>query len=266
MAKHIDKALSIQVHLNGLSFCILNQTSQTVEFLKALHFEKQHTPNEVLNLLKAELSTNTVFSDHFNAVNVIHQNNLATLVPETLYDPNHKVDYLKFNAKILKTDFITEDHITANNTVNIYVPYVNINNYIFDSFGEFTYKHSSTVLIENALRIETKPVAANVFLNVNTTTFEITVLKNKKLALYNVFDYSTKEDFIYYVLNIFEQLQLDTENTELVLSGQIELEDSLYQMLYTYIRHITFVKPNFKLADSIDAQTLHKFNLILNSF
>jgi len=262
------KELSIQINLNGLSFCILNRTSNTVEFLKTIPFKHKLTPVNVLNELKAELSSNTVFSADFNSVIVIHQNELATLVPKELYDAEHKVDYLKFNSKILRNDFITEDEIAINNSVNVYVPYVNINNYIFETFGEFVYKHSSSILIDSILQDSKTSENPIVYINVNTDTIELIVVENNKLQLFNVFNYYSKEDFIYYVLFVFEQLKLNAETTHIQLSGNIIIGDDLYVILYTYVRHVTFIEKalDFVIAEEIDRRYSHQHFLILNSF
>lgn len=266
MTKNNIKELSIQVNLNGLSFCILNRTTNTVEYLSTTTFEYKLTPFDTLNRLKTELSSNTVFSDEFDAVNVIHQNELATLIPQELYDDNHKADYLKFNAKILKTDYITHDTIAVNDSVNVYIPYVNINNYIFETFGEFVYKHASTVFIGAIFqKASDKP---KVYLNVNKSTIETVVVDNGKLQLFNVFEYYSKEDFIYYVLFVFEQLKLDVETTKVELSGNVVKDDELYDILYTYVRHVDFAPTNFNFNFSEQATNvqLHKQYLILNSF
>ncbi|WP_407557130.1 DUF3822 family protein [Winogradskyella sp. 4-2091] len=263
------KELSIQINLNGLSFCILNRTTNEIEFLKTIDFEQKQLPDAVLNHLKTELSSNTAFSEDFNDVLVIHQNELATLVPEKLYDPENKVDYLKFNSKILRNDFITEDYISVNDSVNVYVPYVNINNYIFETFGEFVYKHSSSILIDSFLQNpETKEEEPVVYINVNKTTIELLVLENNKLQLFNTFEYHSKEDFIYYVLFVFEQLKLDVETTTTLLSGNIVIGDQNFVMLYLYIRNVTFIDKtyNFNIVAETDRRYLHQHYVILNSF
>lgn len=268
MTKNNIKELSIQINLNGLSFCILNRTTNTIEFLKTIAFANKLTPVEVLNHLKTELSSSTVFSEDFDAVLVIHQNELSTLVPKALYNEKNKADYLKFNSKILRTDFITEDEIAANESVNVYVPYVNINNYIFDTFGEFVYKHSSSVFIDTVLQIEKSTEDPIVHINSNKNTIELLIVKNGQLQLFNVFEYHSKEDFIYYILFVFEQLKLDVESTLIKLSGSIDKDDELYSILYTYVRHIEFIATdfNFKISDTIEEANLHHHYLILNSF
>ncbi|APY07029.1 hypothetical protein BWZ20_01365 [Winogradskyella sp. J14-2] len=268
MNKNNIKELSIQVNLNGLSFCILNRTINTIEYLNKIAFSAKLNPFDVLNRLKTELSANSVFSDTFDAVTIIHQNELSTLVPKALYDESNKADYLKFNTKILKTDYITHDDVAVNKSINVYIPYININNYIFETFGEFTYKHSSTVLLDAVLQKAGESHNTEVYLHVNKTMIEITVVENKKLQLFNVFEYHSKEDFIYYVLFVFEQLNLDVETTVLQISGTIDKNDKLYHLLYTYIRHVEFERNNFnfKYSENIVTSKLHHYHLILNTF
>ena len=73
-------------------------------------------------MMKTELSTNKIFADDFSDILIIHQNELATMVPAELYNSDLKADYLKFNAKILRTDYIAEDDIVINKSINVYVP------------------------------------------------------------------------------------------------------------------------------------------------
>ena len=175
---------------------------------------------------------------------------------------------MRINTKILKTDFITHDDIAVNESVNVYIPYININNYIFETFGEFTYKHSSTVLIDSVLQKATKSNNANVYLHVNSTMIEISVVENEQLQLFNIFEYHSKEDFIYYVLFVFEQLKLDVETTIIHLSGNIDKNDELFNLIYTYVRHVEFEKLNFSYnySEKVSSDKLHHHYLILNTF
>jgi hypothetical protein len=268
LIKNNIKELSIQIHLNGLSFCILNRSSNSIEFLKTINFEHKLNPSNVLEHLEAELSRNSIFSEDFDAVLVIHQNELAILVPKALYNENNKADYLKFNTKILRTDFITEDEISVNDSINVYVPYVNINNYIFETFGEFVYKHASTILINTVLQKTKTSESPEVYININSSTIELLVLDKSQLLLFNVFEYNSTEDFIYYVLFVFEQLKLDVETTLVKLSGHVDKDDDIYGMLYTYVRHIDFIDTdfNFEISNTIENKNLHHHYLILNSF
>lgn len=235
------KELSIQVNLNGLSFCILNSTTKAIVYINSISFEEKLTPFETLNRLKAELASNTVFSEDFKTVKVIHHNELATLVPNPLYDEANNADYLKFNSKILKTDFIASDTIESKEIVSVYVPYVNINNYIFDTFGTFNYVHASTVFINALSKAKSNTEAADLFINVEKNGMQVIVLENGDIKLYNYFEFFSPEDFIYYVLFTCEQQNLDPETLKLSFSGAVTKDDAIYEMAYKYIRNVDFV-------------------------
>ena len=235
-----NQEVSIQISLSGLSFCILQKDTQTITTLKHIEFERKLNPFELLEKLKELFEKDNTLQGPFNTVYIIHENELSSLVPKPLFKDDCLADYLKFNSKILKTDFITFDEIILNESMNVYVPYVNINNYIYDKFGEFTFKHFSTVLIENILLLEKNSVDTKVYAHVSTNHFEIIVTKKGGLIFYNTFEYTSKEDFIYYLLFTTEQLQLNPETLDLIFLGNIKKNDELYAIAFTYIRHVSF--------------------------
>ena len=80
-----------------------------------------------------------------------------------------------------------------------------------------------------------------VFVNVEPSCFDLIVVKNDSLLLYNQFEYQTKEDFIYYILFTAEQLELNPEHFKCVLLGSIAENDALYAITYKYIRHVSML-------------------------
>ena len=266
--KHKTKELSIQISLSGLSFCILNKKSNTIEYLKRIAFEKKHTPFETLERLITALNTNTIFEQNFENVLVIYENELSTFVPKRLFDVENSADYLKFNAKILNTDYIAHDEIPANDTINVFVPYININNYIFDRFGEFTYKHASTILIQGLLEKTKNSKEAILYVNVSKAHFEIVAIENEQLIFYNTFECQTKEDFIYFILFTVEQLQLNPETLIMKLFGDISEGDEFYEIVYKYVRYVELIEPkyDYKFEEKQQPNLPHGNYIILNSF
>lgn len=238
--KLTNQQLSIQIGLNGLSFCILDVSTHTIAALKTVAFERKTNPLELLDRLKELFSKEPLLQNDFENVTLIHNNELSTLVPKPLFNEDVLADYLKFNSKILKTDFISYDEVLLGDSICVYVPYVNINNYIYEKFGEFTFKHISTVLIESILQLEKNSEATKLYVHVNPTHFELIVIDKSKLIYYNTFEYVTKEDFIYYILFTAEQLNLNPEVFQLTFIGEIDKESNLYKIAYKYIRNVSF--------------------------
>ncbi|WP_046756997.1 DUF3822 family protein [Kordia jejudonensis] len=238
--------LSIQIALNGLSFCILDTVKNEITSLERFHFETVTNPLQLEKQIITVLNTHkNLFDQPFQEVVVSHINSLSTFVPKPLFSDKNLSDYLKYNNKILPNDYITFDVVTNNDMVNVYIPYVNINNLFFDKYGAFSYKHFATILLENIFQLADNNQEAVVYVHVQKDQFEIIVIKNKKLLFYNSFEYLTSEDFIYYVLFSIEQLQLNTNELQLYFLGDISKEDSLYTVTYTYVRNVSFVDKKY---------------------
>ncbi|MBU2940111.1 DUF3822 family protein [Lacinutrix sp. C3R15] len=260
-----NQELSIQISLNGLSFCILKSNTNIISCCKHFAFTQKQTPYQVLHDLKTIFDTIPEFQGHFNTIHVIYINELSTLIPKSLFNEDAIADYLKFNSKILQTDYIAHDEIAINNSINVYVPYININNYLYDKFGTFAYKHYSTILIEEILLAEKDAQDQKMYVHVNKNHFEIVVTYKGELILYNTFTYITKEDFIYYILFTAEQLQLNVETLKLLLLGDIVEDDALYNIVFKYIRHVQFGKPNTNYITE-EEEIIHYNYILKHSF
>ncbi len=260
------KKLSIQISLSGLSFCILNNIYSKVEAFEQIDFDKKLNPFEVLERLIHYFDTREYLQTQFDDILVIHENDISTLVPKVLFNEDYLADYLKFNSKILKSDFISYDTLNRNESVNVYVPYVNVNNYIYETFGEFTFKHFSTILIDEILKNEINTLSKKLYIHISKHHFEIIVTQKGELMLYNTFEYSNEEDFIYYVLFTMEQLQLNAETTKAIFLGNISKDSNFYKIAYKYIRHISISEYNSSYGITRNEEKEQSSFIITNSF
>lgn len=236
--------LSIQVGLNGLSFCVLDTIGNRILNSQNIVFGGELAPYDVQKSLIELFDTHGITDMSFSEVVVIHRNNLFSLVPKALFDENELANYLKFNAKILANDHIAYDEIESYDMMNVYVPFVNINNYIYELFGEFEFRHNGTVLIQALLNSHgNNSEQAVCYVHVAENHMEIIVLSQKRLQLYNSFAYTTKEDFIYYLLFSLEQLKLASETVKLRLFGQIDEGDEYYSICAEYVKNISIFVP-----------------------
>jgi len=66
-----------------------------------------------------------------------------------------------------------------------------------------------------------------VYAHFDRDRFELVIVQNQKLLLFNSFEYKTREDFIYYLLFAAEQLSLNPEFFKLHLLGDISEESEM---------------------------------------
>jgi len=264
-SNHLDihkverKQLSIQFSLDGFSFSVFDIDLQEFIVFKEYVFESKKTsPEQLLIHIKQVFLAEKILAVKFEKILVVHVNNLSTFVPFSLFEEDNLDTYIKFNNKIYNSDFFVYDFIINQDMVSVFVPYVNVNNFLIDQFGSFEYKHYSSILVENLLNNYANRDTIKIFININTSHFEIIIGKQKKMLLYNTFEYKTVEDFIYYILFSMEQLKLSVEEVEVELLGKINKEDDLFIALYKYVRNVSLLKYKSKYNSLLSITDVYK--------
>lgn len=235
------RKLAIQVTLNGFSFCVFDTLNHSVLMVETIDFGTFPKATKVEDYFWKAFIDHKELTKTYDEVVVIHDNNLNTFVPKGLFDEPFSGSYLQYNTKVFETDFFAFDEIANYEMNNVYIPYVNINNYLLDQFESFNYKHASGILVSKLLDVSKNVDEKQVFVHFSTDKFEIVVVQNQKLLLFNSFDYKTKEDFIYYLLFTAEQLNLNPEHFRLQLLGAISEESELFAIAFKYIRNVSLL-------------------------
>ncbi|WP_161634379.1 DUF3822 family protein [Aquimarina pacifica] len=264
----MSRKLSIQVSLNGLSFCSALVNNQEIIALEHQNFGIQLTPEQVLDKIKYNFNFNKNLKYDFESIEVIYQNDLYTVVPQPLFDEKFLKEYLRYNTKVLSNDFIAYDTLNQHDLITVYVPLINVNNFFFDTFGAFTYKHSTTILMNSLLAQEKNSESTSVFVNICNIRFDLIVINKGNLLLCNTFMYDTKEDFLYYLMFTTEQLGLNPEEFELIFLGEVSDDSDFFTIAYKYIRNIRFGKrhKNIKLTEDLNDIQPHEHYALLSHF
>lgn len=229
--------LSIQFSLDGFSFCVLNEDNEVVIATKYDFLERCSTPQELLSRIKDIFEKNSDLHFDFTKIKVVHRNSLNTIVPKNYFYKDRLKSYLNFTVKTFESDYITYDVVGELDINNIYIPFVNINNYLLDHFGDFDFYHHHSVWLEK-LQKDHLSEATTVFVNVDQSLLDITVFDHKKLILNNSFEVNSAEDFTYFLLFVYEQLKLDPNQVETQLFGMISEHSPEYQLAFKYIKNI----------------------------
>jgi hypothetical protein len=239
------KKLSIQVSLSGLSFCVFDLISNKVITTNSITFEKNKVVEEQLWRTFVDYP---ILTKSYDEIMIVHDNNLNTFVPTSLFDVNFLASYLQYNTKVFETDYFTSDDIFPYEINNIYVPFVNINNFLLDQFETFEYQNSNSILVKQLLDYSKNNDEKQVFVHLQKEYFEIVVVRNQQLLLFNSFQYNTPEDFIYYLLFTCEQLQLNPETIWVYMLGSCSKDDAYFKIAFKYIRNCTLLEITTKAS------------------
>ena len=223
-------------------------------------FSKKIETHSLVNKLDSVISESNFTKQNITNVKLIVCNRISSIVPENLFEEKLSLEYLKFNAKLLKNDFAANDKIEEIGAINVYIPFVNVNNYLIEKFGAFNYYHYSTILIKKLIKIANHK-KTSFFVNIQLDSIQIILFKNKKLLLYNNFEIKEKEDIIYFLILSMEQNKIDNNKTKISLHGIIKKDT--YLLLEKFINNIEIIDLSKKTAKTIDLNNLTKIDYLL---
>lgn len=220
--------LSIEITPNQLKYTLLNTENLEYIFFKSVDVES--------NLITT-IGSEDILKQPFFSTSICYSNFPTTIVPNQLYSEKNKEEYLSFISN--KKGVIKTDNIHQNSATTIYNVKEDIVYLINQIQSEIIERNSSTIIIEQLIK-QYKEQKKTAFLFVNKSNIEIIILKNGELILHNYFDIDNSVDVLYYTLFCFNQLNMNPEENNLYLFGNIKKTDENYIILYDYIRNIKF--------------------------
>ena len=224
----------------GFSFLV--HSNSGIITLEHKIFETKSPEDQIENIKKV-IDDDFIIEHQIDEAQLIFDNPLFTNVPDLYFEKEQTAHYLKYNTELLAGDYVDYDDVTSLNLKVVYIPIMNIYNYLVDKIGNVGYKHQMSTLL-NVIKPENEH-KEYVFINRYLDNCYILAYYNGKCHLANRFKVQTDEDVAYYLLSVIDQLKFDRENLQLVISGFIKKDDQAYNYLYDYIRNINFYHPSF---------------------
>ncbi len=260
--------LIIEIGIDGLLVAVNERSKNKYIALENYTFQNVYGFDVVCELLDEIIKDSTLIKHKYGAVVCMVVNNLSTLVPNPLFEEDKKKLYLKFNTSLQGDDLIVVDDLKNLDAKNVFaIPY-SLKGKLDHLFSKITYHHFSSPLIDSLLSQNKNKSNKKLFVHIQSSHFETIVIEDKNLLFYNTFNHHSAEDFIYYLLFVCEQLQLNPENIEVVLLGEVEKSSDIYSIAQKYIRNLKFGE-RFDSADySYQLQTLpkHFYFTLFNSY
>jgi len=265
--------LSIRVMPDGFSYAVFDHLKQ--QFIAFEEFTFSAAPGllrlfgspEYINWLDQIIEQRVFLKEKFNKVFIITGGKKYTLMPVPLFEADNARKYLEFVHPLDETDKVNYETINALECNLIYaVPDALISwiSYRYRSNQTF---HVCGVLIRNFLmRFRGGSPVERIMVNIQTDVLDIIIFNDADLRFCNSFYFSNHNDLLYYLLFVIEQLKINSDESPLYLSGNVELNSELLKLLGAYIRYVDIIPENsdMTVSPSIDQAQLHRFFDLLN--
>lgn len=248
--------LSILINRYGLSHLISDADNKNIVDLSSHNFVDHPPEEELHHFVDKYLNEKKIGEQSYSDIRVCFVNNLSSFIPLPLFDKNKKAKYLENHADIRKQDYVSFDDISSIQIANVYIPYVNVNNMLLESFGKFSYVHCSSLLLEILSKENTKNTQPLWFVHIQYNLAYYFLLVNGKLQFYNAFNWTDEKDVLYYAMAVAKNNSLALDETTLLMSGQIKGGDKIHQLLSKYIIKTSFFTPSNR-SNKLSSTLLH---------
>ena len=260
--------LSIQLWLNDLIFTIYNPEKNKFIGIEAYSFPDIENIGQLPSFLGKIVNNRPNFAFPYGKVFLLYQNQYSTLIPEPLFIEDQSKLYLKFNQPVQENNRVVFDSLKNNQAANIYYLPIAVIEKVKDLWPNAKMLHFSTSLIESlSINFKNKVDTKTLFVNLRKDCFDLVYFKENKLHYYNSFEFRTKEDFIYFLLISIDQLKLNPEDVNLIISGNIDKTDDTYNMIHQYIKNYSFIprNENYGYSYVLDELKYHQYYALFNA-
>lgn len=254
--------LSICLRANGFIFSIIDLNYR----LKAVG---EFTVDLNCSMTQIMINIKTCFESigvrifNFKAIKVICQTEAYTWVPFKLYDKQKNKEYLQTVAPVVSSQTILSNVVTKLDNVNVFAAPMHQITGIKVLMPKAQYFSVGQVLAEYAFDIS----------SLNTNTFilyqrdngaDFAIFKGGDFVLSNTLQYTLTDDLIYYILNLLKQLNIDTSEVNLLLTGQ-NYDTQELQLLKHYVKYVSFANyaENVNISYEFDGVNMQRYFLVL---
>lgn len=258
--------LSIQLGLDGFSFCILDLLRQRYLVFRHVPFvvgKPQFLPQKAEAIFNEDEKLNA----GYKSVSVIYSTTQATLVPREFSDgPDlQKISALESNST--RTEALRTENIPGLNYQLVYQVPRELLSLLNRKFTEFRFCHKTSTLWSTfmAQRSEKRN---SLLVNFEKKYLRIIAVKDAELVLYNSFFYKNEADFLYHTLNVWHTLRFDAERDEILLGGFVAEDSAYIRQIKKYISNVLFLKPfsDYDYGGLFEKSQKHQFVSLLNSY
>ena len=247
------KNLSIELYLEDVFFYIYCLEENSI-------YSFVHKPENTSSSIESTLLEFEKNNIYFKSIRCLFFNSFYTLVPQNLFDSTNQKSLLNLNCNSWDGNCVRNDFSESFFCHIIYSYNDELLNIIKKKFPSAKFQHYISVILEQIARQNTKTKENILYLYVKNQNVDLIGLKKGTFHLINSNHFENEEELLYYVLFTLEQLEWDANSISVTLMGDIEKNDKNFDLLYEYIRNLTFFyhNPPWIIPEELASISQHK--------
>lgn len=258
-------SLSILINQDGFSYSVFNEDEKQYVGLISNNFKtNQDKYSLYTNVFEKDKLTHPGYNSK-----IIFSTFKKSIVPKSIFQKDKISHIFKLSHFLNDNEILLYNQIDDIDAIIIYDVDKNEYEFIKNHFPKAEIFCDASVFVENSLlklRNDENISDSKVFVNIASDFFDVLVF-NDELKLFNSFKFKSANDFLYHLVNIFNQLRLKSDTSQVEISGFIDPADISIINLRKFIANIYFTSLNRKYKYYYRFQEIlpHYFSIILNS-
>jgi hypothetical protein len=231
--------LLIHIGIETFQYAIIDKVRDELKALVEYELPEISNENDLIEAIKGLSECVKEFSYPFNKIKISIDSYQFTFIPEELYQPDSDQEYAKFIKNTQHTDILCNS-ISSAKIKNIVAINSNLHLALNKIFHRSKIYGQASPFIQSIKKNNKENAEPSLYIDIQKKHIQIAYLKNSDLSFYNIFDCMNADELNYFVLNIIESLQLDIEQTAIILSGNVTKNDEYTQRIEKYFKDIKF--------------------------
>ena len=203
----------------------------------------------------------------WNAVRLAVTGRAFTLLPAPLFRAGDEAAALRLHHALDPAETVRHTTHPGLELVNVFAADAVLTSWLTSTHGASgrLLHHTSAML---AGLVNQRGAAASRRLYLNSGRHELTLaVMGQHLEYCNVFPCTTAEDVVYYTILVMQELNLDPDQDEVTVWGELTPDSAVFSLLRTYVRNVRFgarpgnVQYSYRLNDVFEYRYFDLFSL-----
>jgi hypothetical protein len=233
--------LWITVASNRISFLAADKLNKRIAGLTILEVADDNVFQKGLSELKSWFEGLELLSVEYSNTHIVFETPQFMMVPEVLFVAEKAEALLSGQHELPKFYSVKNNRIDSKQCVNVYAVPDIFNSTLKVLFPQAGVNHYAEFLLQANLAINDKQ-AHTLYVKMHASYMDIMHLHSHEFRFLNTFTFEADTDIIYFILSVAEQQKIVTDKLQLVLTGDVNANGALLQLLRKYVPNVSLYK------------------------
>ena len=256
-----NHTLSIRFLPDGFCFVVASLTERRPLYFCLIKEAGQSVMQQFTEQLNKLDSLRRKYSEVF----FLNDDKAYTLMPSAILNESDKIAYWKFSTQGDSSNVkIMQDSMELCGAALLHSISAQLSDLLTERFPSIRFIHRQSILATQTMMRSKESGEESVSILMGNGRFDLVAVKEGVLQMANTFSRKNDEEFLYFTLNVFDQLKMDPYKTKVTIQGDVTDKDSAVTRLNKYVSDVTVhAHPSVELGKSFSKSNICQKQMIL---